>query len=168
VIDLDKITEDLSRARALADLSIDASVDMSHAETEFLTLAITGLGAFRRLDNLRRRHVPLPFLLGFEAGMPGETISQVLPESIEVPAVTDALYLQVEWNGRMTTFCGIYPFGCGTDARLGTARLKVFYLLLKFVDLTEWGPAKRQEIKDLGTRVAVEVGVRKTGSTWYY
>ncbi|KAL3444233.1 hypothetical protein BJX65DRAFT_297718 [Aspergillus insuetus] len=124
VINLDNIAEDLSRAGGLTEITIHASADMSQAETEFPPLTITGLGAFRRLDNLKRLQVPLPFLLGFQVGeQPGAMLSQVPPRSIEVLTMTNALYLQQEWEW--------------SDDE-ATPHLKRFNLLLEIVDLTEW------------------------------
>ncbi|KAL2859376.1 hypothetical protein BJX68DRAFT_261816 [Aspergillus pseudodeflectus] len=137
---------------------------MSRAEPELPPLTITGIGALRRLHNVKRLQVPLPFLLGFQAGEPGTTLSKVLPRTIEVLTITDALYFQPEWKWSDDDLLEAISLWLG-DWRKTTPHLRRFHLLLG-ADLTEWGPAKRQQLKDLGPKAGVEIEATAAGGWW--
>ncbi|KAK7430495.1 hypothetical protein QQZ08_003014 [Neonectria magnoliae] len=162
-IDLDRIATDLSHVRnTLAELTISAASDMVRAEPEFPPLRITGqFNAFRNLTALKRLEVPLPFLLGFSPSRPDmKLLSDVLPPNIEFLTITDDLYLQQEWEWRDVHLLQVLRSWL-QDWRTSTPHLRGFRLLLKIMDYEEWGPPMRQELRDLGSQVGVQIKITK-------
>lgn len=141
-------------------MAIDTSANMALSEPDFPPLAIKGIGSFRRLDNLKRLQVPLPFLLGFQPDESNAKLADILPRNIEVLTITDALYFQLEWDWSDIELLEVIEFWL-QDWRSATPHLKTFHLFLWHTDSTEWGPGRRQQLQDLGAKAGVGIEITK-------
>ncbi len=100
----------------------------------------------------------MPFLMGFSP-VAASRLEHIIPKNIEFLTITDDLMEQEENKMDDFTLLGAIRSWL-EDWRASTPNLRGISLLLKYAD-DEWGPAMRNELRELCARAGIRVETTK-------
>ncbi|RJE26611.1 hypothetical protein PHISCL_01025 [Aspergillus sclerotialis] len=163
-IALDQIASAISHVRdSLTDLTITGNCQPSAAVGDQFQPGLQAVGSLDAMAsfNIRRLQIPLAFLVGF-AQDTTKRLQDVIPRNIEFLTITDDLAMQ------NMDYLEDWPlFEWKDDAILEllqswlkewticTPNLRRITLSLCWIDMDEWSPKKRAQLRDLGAESGI-------------